>query len=739
MRNEYLERNRQESIRVWADSQRQALHEASKNTPVNQPVPGLGTGAGGSFTGQLPLESVQITTLTNEEDGKWVIHVVNHTTGQTYQTDSGYDDTWSWNGQWGAADGYAILNLYKSGNGIGENLYRFLIISPEGQITSTISSGSLSFPDYDYNIYYGGGISVLLANDSNRTAVFHYFYNGQMWSHTWSAGTWYGFEGDNINDYNWDTSKNGEIWISTRVSNSNHNAEIRVFGPGVNVGSSLNLGLFTQNNYNAYTTGQYNDEGLPMNTDGTLSNNGKSDDSPWVLYRENVSNNLTSLYLMIDSFSDSWDCLEDIQNALSNYSTAIDIEALYIDDSYNMRSGNDIELIIVDRTNDEYWSVVLDLTDRSIRLVMPFNELHTDIDWEVINKRSTLNNVWLNWNYDDDQWNFEYSNNNFKAKVLWKDSTFETFTIPRTYNGENLALCTYTTLSDSSNEISFIGFVDSPGTDFYKITVTKGQVEPVFTLIPGFNGIDTTSMAVVNCYNDIKNEWFTKVSNRRANSIKYLIINGTTGAILDNKTINKLEGEGGYDLDLGEGYVPVMLHLQLAGIRKIWCLDYNNYTWNLAIDTTTTPTGDSQFITDLETYDAGYSYYFAGSRWLFIDPDFPRSWIITSKYGAVFSDSIPIVGGPWPNNIGQVYAQSYQVETETTGATSVSTGQYNQYNVTESNCNWFNPVNDRFIYVGYKPGDTYYIDVFTGPEKVLTLKGEPYWSYNDVTYERAVD
>jgi hypothetical protein len=44
-----FEQNRQESINVWTQAQRSALHEAVKNTPVGQPSDGTGVGAGGSF------------------------------------------------------------------------------------------------------------------------------------------------------------------------------------------------------------------------------------------------------------------------------------------------------------------------------------------------------------------------------------------------------------------------------------------------------------------------------------------------------------------------------------------------------------------------------------------------------------------------------------------------------------------------------------------------------------------
>ena len=48
-----LEQNRQKSVQIWAQAQRNALHEAVKNTPVNPPAvaAGLGTGSGGSFSG----------------------------------------------------------------------------------------------------------------------------------------------------------------------------------------------------------------------------------------------------------------------------------------------------------------------------------------------------------------------------------------------------------------------------------------------------------------------------------------------------------------------------------------------------------------------------------------------------------------------------------------------------------------------------------------------------------------
>ena len=56
-----LEPTRQESIRVWADAQRKALHEAVRNTPVAPPAQaaaGTGVGAGGSFETLLDLDTV---------------------------------------------------------------------------------------------------------------------------------------------------------------------------------------------------------------------------------------------------------------------------------------------------------------------------------------------------------------------------------------------------------------------------------------------------------------------------------------------------------------------------------------------------------------------------------------------------------------------------------------------------------------------------------------------------------
>jgi hypothetical protein len=52
-----LEQIRQQSIRVWADAQKQAMHEAVRNNPVNPIIQnvaasaaGLGTGSGGALT-----------------------------------------------------------------------------------------------------------------------------------------------------------------------------------------------------------------------------------------------------------------------------------------------------------------------------------------------------------------------------------------------------------------------------------------------------------------------------------------------------------------------------------------------------------------------------------------------------------------------------------------------------------------------------------------------------------------
>lgn len=57
MRQPSLEQTRLQSINTWADSQRKALHEAVKNTPVNPLIQeispataaGTGTGSGGAL------------------------------------------------------------------------------------------------------------------------------------------------------------------------------------------------------------------------------------------------------------------------------------------------------------------------------------------------------------------------------------------------------------------------------------------------------------------------------------------------------------------------------------------------------------------------------------------------------------------------------------------------------------------------------------------------------------------
>ena len=57
-----MEQNRQQSLNVWAEAQRRALHEAVKNTPVNPaPSAGLGTGSGGANV--IPVYMVLQTTV----------------------------------------------------------------------------------------------------------------------------------------------------------------------------------------------------------------------------------------------------------------------------------------------------------------------------------------------------------------------------------------------------------------------------------------------------------------------------------------------------------------------------------------------------------------------------------------------------------------------------------------------------------------------------------------------------
>jgi surface protein len=49
-----LEQNRIDSLNIWADAQRRALHEAVRNTPISIAEAGIGTGSGGAYDPEPP-------------------------------------------------------------------------------------------------------------------------------------------------------------------------------------------------------------------------------------------------------------------------------------------------------------------------------------------------------------------------------------------------------------------------------------------------------------------------------------------------------------------------------------------------------------------------------------------------------------------------------------------------------------------------------------------------------------
>ena len=96
-----LEQTRQESIRVWADAQRRALHEAVKNTPVAPPAQaaaGTGVGSGGSFETPLDLDTVlqllnaNYSTITDVVESGRLYYFNDDGDGEPNLIEDGVDD-----------------------------------------------------------------------------------------------------------------------------------------------------------------------------------------------------------------------------------------------------------------------------------------------------------------------------------------------------------------------------------------------------------------------------------------------------------------------------------------------------------------------------------------------------------------------------------------------------------------------------------------------------------------------
>lgn len=100
-RQNSLEANRQKSIQVWTQAQRQALHEAVKNTPVN-PVPAASSGAGGApVLWQVVTNTAYIYPIINIEEAAATTTVPFTRDGNRFifatvqDVDTFYGDVWS--------------------------------------------------------------------------------------------------------------------------------------------------------------------------------------------------------------------------------------------------------------------------------------------------------------------------------------------------------------------------------------------------------------------------------------------------------------------------------------------------------------------------------------------------------------------------------------------------------------------------------------------------------------------
>jgi hypothetical protein len=768
---------RQQSLNAWAPAQKRwqqdqqkhpnfLVQEAQSQNENEAAAAGAAGFGGGGGRINLPLISLQTTTFSvvKSEGGNYFYTAINHTTSAvSTESDSGINSTvFPQVVQiYGDALGYSLF-VYRDENTPSNRILQY--VSPTGQIitdyawTDAVSGNNVSFTPY-----YGGGVSAMIWNSTAKSGRFMYWFNGVLYQKIWAPGQFFGV----YSGYHLTESKGGTAKILVYADDVSSDCELWVFGPGVGQGYALK-GEYTSNRFSISTLLPY-PQYLPVGTDGRLLNNADYfQKQNWVTIQWDSSGYATSLELVASSYTyaTAWDCLPDIKTALVNEygESAIDTDALFVDEYDMIRSGNDIVFTIIDDSTGDSYICSADINARSIKTVSRVADIILHNAYSLLTVGSTFISSTITFNQDAGWNDFHHSNVGYFISAEFKEITAGGtvflnvpfyWSLPGTLDGHDLYIYTDLEIASSETSITLLAYLDNDQGDFYKITLNYGNVVPTYTVIPNFNTLDSSYLDVDLLWNDIKNEWFTKLTNRKSSPdvsyIEYLLLNNTTAATIGSKTTIDLAGKNW--TNHGLGFVPAMLHLQEGPYIDIWTLDYNTYTWSKSISSEILgPTGDAYLYNYWEPYDFGYLSEAGGSRWVFIDPDTTRCWYITSKYGVQQSNSIPLAfifngypGTDTNSTVGQVYSAGVYNTGDDPGLciTEVSTGQNIPVTPTGIICGYQQFVNDRLLWISDNdesgPAYKVYLDMFIGDNKTTFEFIDIWWAFNDVFYIAVVE
>lgn len=749
-----FDETRQKSIDAWGPEQKRwrqdqfkhpnfVVAEARDNANQNdEAAAAAGSSSGGGGYVNLPLESLQTTSFvyTREDGGNFYYVTMNHTTGETYpDVDTGINsDVYYVDSQLADSFGYAVFTYSDGGN---ERIIDY--ISPSGQIITHTTYQTSGFNQQEIFQYYGGGISVLLINTSNKTASLVYYYNGEAYSKVWTSNTWFGI----YNDFSLTGTKQGTVLFATYNNIGQSVVDLWVLGPGVGGPGFLLKDQYTMGSFLWDSDTDYTRSGLPVGQDGRLLNNaGYYTSQNWLFAKENLSGYLTEIEIVGAeypyTYSNGWQCLQDIKDALiANFSTTVDTDSLILDGFQVVKSGKAIGFGITDDNNIVSYLCLVDIDLQTVSVFLG-NDIYTLGNWTYITNASNSVIAYVAYNETIFDARGTYSDAGFLISLIdyaGGGAVLTQFEIPSQYDGDDLYIdLDNGAIAHDANSVTLLAFVDNLAGDAYTITVARNSA-PIYNKIIGLNSIGVTNCYSYQCWNDIKNEWFASIVMHKSDTIQHLLVKTSNRQILNNRIISTV---GFDDTSYGMAYVPVMLKLYNSGVYNIWCLDYNNYTWNLAIDTTATPTTDSNMYTYYEYYDSGFQNYPGGSRWIFADPDLSRCWYITSKYGVQQSETVSFAvassqgGAPFGGSVGQVY--SYGGFGDNPGdfglcATEVSTGLTVPLSIVDlNNCIYFEFLNDKWLFLYEDVNGNPQIDVFIGGRRSSFAWYNIWWATNDI-------
>ena len=759
-----LDNIRAASIKAWAPAQKKWLQDQQKypnfiieeaqNQNENEAAAAgaAGFGGGGGYS-NLPLISLQTTTvsLVKESYGNYFYTAMNHTTSAiSAESDSGISSgQYNVDYTYGDAFGYS---LFVYGDSSSPKNRRLQYVSPTGQVITDYAwtdSGSAAPTSY-----FGGGVSAFIWDTVARSGRFMYWFNGVLYQKIWAPGELYGI----ANNYHLTESKGGTVKVLLYDNGNNSDPRLWVFGPGVGGTGAAVKGTYIDGWHNIYNI--LSNTQLPVGTDGRLLNNTDTrQKTNCITVQWDSSDYATSLEIVAGNYTHAtaWDCLPDIKNALVNEfgASVIHTDNLFITEFDMARSGNDFVAFIVDDATGDNYVCSADINTRTIRAVSRFEDIFIHGSFNPLTVGSTFISSTIS-SDQDASWNdFHHSNAGYYVAALFNDNTQSTWSIPGTLNSQDLFVYTDREIASSATSITLLAYLDNNPGDLYKITLTKGNATPQYTVIANFDTLNSESVYVNFLWNDIKNEWFTKLTNFKFttgnSSVEYLLLNNTTAATIGSKTVIDVTGNNW--TDHGVGYVPAMLHIQDGLLIDIWTLDYNTYTWSKSISREILgPTGDAYLYSYWEPYDFGYQWGAGGSRWVFVDPDTTRCWYITTKYGVQYSTSIPFAfifdgypGTDVNSTVGQVYSAGAYV----TGGnpalcmTEVSTGQNVPITPTGITCEYQQFVNDRLLWIGDNdesgPAYKIWLDMFIGGIKTTFEFDSIWWTFNDVYYTAVVE